>query len=203
MSQADNRDHTAELQNSLSANVTTHDFGSLIELVQAQQERLDALQSSFDSKFKYDLYKEKVIDSLHRELQVYRDDLAFKFLRPILLDLITAYDDLDSILRHVRSQQVCCESEGLLRRNVETFLPVIEDILYRNGVEVFSEDSTGLSAQRQRSIKIIETNVREQDRMIAERIRKGFSYGGKTLRPELVATYKYTTSRESDRIEGR
>ena len=49
-------------------------LGSVVGL----QQQIEALQRSFESKIKYDASKEKVIDSLHRELQAYREDMHFK-----------------------------------------------------------------------------------------------------------------------------
>lgn len=156
------------------------------------QQQIETLQRGFESKIKYDASKEKVIDSLHRELQTYREDMHFKILRPILLDLITVYDDLDNLIKHAQTQEMIGESETRLRRNLETFVGTIEEILSRYGVEAYSEEGDSMVPQRQRSIKVIETDIAERDRLIAERIRKGFAYEGKILRPEFVATFKYT-----------
>ena len=46
-------------------------------------------------------------------------------------------------------------------------------------------------AHRQRSIKTVSTDNIEEKRLVAEKIRKGFEYEGKILRPELVTPFKY------------
>lgn len=164
----------------------------LTGLVADIQQQIEALQRGFESKIKYDASKEKVIDSLHRELQVYREDMHFKILRPILLDLIAMYDDLDSLIKHAQTQEASTESEMRLRRNLATFVSTIEEILSHYGVEAYSVEGENMVPQRQRSIKVVETDIAERDRLVAERIRKGFAYEGKILRPEFVATFKYS-----------
>lgn len=161
--------------------------GSVADL----QQQIETLQRGFDSKIKYDASKEKVIDSLHRELQTYREDMHFKILRPIFVDLIAMYDDLDSLVKHTQTQEPSAESEMRLRRNLATFIGTVEEILSRYGVEAYSVEGDSMVPQRQRSIKVVETNIAERDRLVAERIRKGFAYEGKILRTEFVATFKY------------
>lgn len=172
-------------------------MGSVVGL----QQQIEALQRGFESKIKYDASKEKVIDSLHRELQAYREDMHFKILRPILLDLIAMYDDLDSLVKHTQTQEPGAESEMRLRRNLATFIGTIEEILSRYGVEAYSVEGDSMVPQRQRSIKVVKTNITEQDRLVAERIRKGFAHESKILRPEFVATFKYIASLPTEESE--
>ncbi len=46
-----------------------------LQLLMVEMQRL---REDFDTKVKYDESKERLIDSLHRELQVYREGLHFK-----------------------------------------------------------------------------------------------------------------------------
>lgn len=159
--------------------------------VAALQQQIDALQRGFESKLNYDTSKEKVIDSLHRELQACREDMHFKILRPLFLDLIAMYDDLDSLIKHAQTQEASDEAERRLRRNLETFAGTIEEILSRYGVEAYRVEEEKMVPQRQRATKVVETDIVDLDLLVAERIRKGFAYDGKILRNEVVATFKY------------
>lgn len=154
--------------------------------------RLDTLHQDFETKLKYDEAKDRQLDALHKELQAHRDDLYFKILRPVLMDLIAMYDDLQSIGRHEDGRDPADLSEDAVRmlRNLASFADTIEEILDRYGVSAFTEEGDTVSPQRQRSIKQVETSDAGQDRRIAERLRKGFCHGGKVLRPEIVVTYK-------------
>ncbi|MBA3532711.1 MAG: nucleotide exchange factor GrpE [Ardenticatenales bacterium] len=159
--------------------------------IQGLVEGIEALQRGFDSKLKYDSSKERIIDTLHQELQAYREDMHFKILRPLFMDLITLYDDLGNLIKHAAPPENNGDSEGRSRRNLESLQESIEEILYRNGVAAYHDEGDKVLANRQRSIKTISTDQLERDRLIAERLRKGFEYEGKILRPEIVSTFKF------------
>jgi molecular chaperone GrpE len=171
--------------------------GGLLPHLQAIDIKLEALHQDFEAKLKYDEAKDRQLDTLHRELQAHRDDLYFKILRPVLMDLIAMYDDLHSIVRHEDGRDSADLSDGevRMRRNLASFAETIEEILERYGVSAFADEAEVVSPQRQRSIKQIETSDAGQDRRIAERLRKGFCHGDKVLRPELVATYRAAPKR--------
>lgn len=160
--------------------------------LQAIGTKLEALHQDFETKLKYDAAKDRQLDALHKELQAHREDLYFKILRPVLMDLIAMYDDLHSIARHEDGRNPADVSEGetRMRRNLASFVDTIEEILERYGVSAYSEEGDTVSPQRQRSIKQVEISDPGQDRRIAERLRVGFRYGDKVLRPEIVATFK-------------
>lgn len=170
---------------------------ALLPHLQALGTKLEALHQDFETKLKYDAAKDRQLDALHKELQAHRDDLYFKILRPVFMDLIAMYDDLHSIARHEdgRDSSSLSEGEVRMRRNLASFADTIEEILDRYGVSAFTEEGDSVSPQRQRSIKQVETSEAGQDRRIADRLRKGFCHGDKVLRPEIVATYKVAPNR--------
>jgi molecular chaperone GrpE len=153
---------------------------------------MNDLRQDFDTKVKYDESKERLISSLHKELQIYRDDLHFRVLRPIFLDLITMHDDLSAFIENMYSEEPIVPEH--IAHGIETFLEVIEEILHRNGVEAFSVELETFLPSRQRNLRVITTDNQLKDKHIARRVRKGFEYEGKLLRPEIVETYKYKRS---------
>lgn len=166
--------------------------------------QLEALHQDFETKLKYDAAKDRQLDALHRELQAHRDDLYFKILRPVLMDLIAMYDDLHSIARHEDGRNPADLSDGevRMRRNLASFADTIEDILERYGVTAFTDEEDTVLPKRQRSIKQVEISDVGQDKRIAERLRKGFCHGDKVLRPEIVATYRAAPNRAVDLSNG-
>src|SRR5437667_6699347 len=73
-------------------------FGAKIAKdVQLLVDEMQSLRHDFDTKVKYDESKERQIDSLHRELQAYREGFHFKILRPLFIDLIAVHDDLGKL----------------------------------------------------------------------------------------------------------
>ncbi len=61
------------------------------------QGHLDRLEKEFQSKFKYDQHKEKIIDNLHKEVQEYKADLIKRLLQPIIMDIIYVINPTTSL----------------------------------------------------------------------------------------------------------
>jgi molecular chaperone GrpE len=65
----------------------------------------------------------------------------------------------------------------------------IEDILYRQGVEPYTQDGDAFDPRRQRAVATVATDDPETNKRIAARHRKGFQAGEKVIRPEVVSVY--------------
>lgn len=157
--------------------------------IQALLSEMGGLRRDFDTKIKYDESKERLIERLHRELQFYREGLDFRLLRPIFADLIMLYDDMGKVIDRLSVDTVSI-SEQIIQ-SLRAFQENIEEILQRNGVQVFNIEGELFSPARQRSLSVIPTNDPAQDKHIARRVRQGFAYEDKLLRHELVEVYKY------------
>lgn len=147
------------------------------------------LRQDFDAKVKYDQSKERLIETLHRELQTYQEGLHFRVLRPVFTDLITLYDDVSKIIESISAGGY--DASGAIQ-NMMIFQETVEDILRRNGAESFTVDGPTFQPNRQRVLHVIPTSDPAQDRQIARRVRKGFVYEDIVLRSEMVEVYKYT-----------
>jgi molecular chaperone GrpE len=155
-------------------------------------EEMRGLRRDFDTKVKYDESKERLINTLHKELQNYREGFHFNILHATLIDLISMYDDLEKILEDFKKRENGLSQE--MQRNLISFQQSIEDTLRRNEVEAFQAEGETLVAGKQRILKVIDTDNPEQDRYIARRVRKGFEYAGQIiLRPEIVEIYRSDT----------
>jgi molecular chaperone GrpE len=156
--------------------------------IQLMMEEMQRLREDFDTKIKYDESKQLLIDSLHKELQTYREGLHFKILRPIFMDLISMYDDLDKLLEDILSKENGISRQML--RSLKSFQESIEEILRRNGVEAFSVEGDAFVSGKQRVLKVVDTNDSALDKQVVRRVRKGFEYDGRILRPEMVEVYR-------------
>ena len=156
-------------------------------------EEIARLRHDFDTKLKYDEGKERLIDSLHRELQAHREGLTFHILRPLFLDLIGLYDEFDTFLTHRDPPDGYGAPPASIQINqhISIFQENIEEILYRHSVEVFTVETDTFLPSQQRTIRTIPTTEKALDKQIARRVRKGFLYEGNILRPEMVEIYKY------------
>jgi molecular chaperone GrpE len=182
---------------------TTLPLGLALPDLRPLLEEIAHLRHDFETKVKYDESKERLIDSLHRELQAQREGLTFRILRPLFLDLIGLYDEFDTLLAYIRLQEtpdgreaLTSETSAQILKHMSVFQENIEDILYRHGVEVFTVDDEIFLPSRQRNIRTIPTTEPSQNKKIARRVRKGFLYEQSVLRPEMVELYKYVPAKE-------
>lgn len=161
----------------------------LVEVAQSLLTQMQELRQAFDTKIKYDETKERQLDTLHKELQTYREGLHFKILRPLFIDLIAMHDDLDKLMEGFASTEAVPELARMIE-NLRSFQETVEDVLVRNGVEPYSLDGDTYVPNKQRVVQVVNTTDPVQDKLIARRLRKGFEYDGRVLRPELVTLFR-------------
>lgn len=161
----------------------------MTQAMQALMAEMQRLRQDFDTKIKYDASKERQVDSLHQELQLYREGFHFKILNPIFIDLIAVYDDLNKLVEGLMGKEIDHLSAQLLE-NLQSFQETIEDILHRNGATSYSLEGDTYIPGKQRVMQVIDTTDPHQERKVARRIRKGFAYDDRVLRPEHVAIYR-------------
>lgn len=150
-------------------------------------EEMRQLRRDFDTKVKYDESKERQIMLLHNELQ-HRENLHFNILRPVLIDLIALYDDISKMLDGSKEEVLTATQ---WRGNLQSIQDTIEEVLRQNGAEAFNMAGTTVTPERQRIVKAIDTDDPALDKQVARRLRKGFLYDTKVLRPEWVEVYRY------------
>lgn len=181
--------------------------------------RLDVLQALVERELRAEMTRERVVDRLHAELQEYKQDLLMKVMRPVFVDLIQLHDEITKMEESRRPPAAAgsksqSESEAEAesgsaaesKSESETESPAdpeidptrsclesirigIEDVLYRQGVEPYQQDSTVFDARRQRVLTTVPTEDPELNKTVAARIRQGFQLGEKIIRPEIVSVY--------------
>lgn len=165
------------------------------------KESLNALSEHFESKLKYDAHKNKVIDELHQNLQDYRDGILKKYLQRIFTDVIKIVDDVRKLTGYYREKPITQENSAKLIQYLEDVAHDLEDIFAWEGVVSFNADGDMLDAARQRVISKIETDDPAKDKMIAQRLRPGYEWDGKVIRPEIVSIYICNHDRSPDNKE--
>jgi molecular chaperone GrpE len=169
-------------------------------LLQELKSLLNNLHTSFDEKIKYDTTRQAVVDRLHAELEEYKSDLVLKVLRPVALDLINLHDDIGKLVG--AHQETASESGGKLLELFASVQSDLENILYRNGFESFVAEQPEFDSKRQRAVRTFPTTDPSLDRMVANRLRKGFAYGDRIIRPEMVAVYTYKAASPASASSG-
>ena len=154
----------------------------------ALHRKLDGLQTLFEREIRAEATREKIVDRLHAELQEYKQGLLLNVLRPVFVDLIQLHDDIGKMVAAHPAD------EGEVRRLLEImtgYQQGIEDILYRQGVEPFTQDGVTFDPRRQRAVATVPTDDPALAKTIAVRHRKGFQTqdGERMIRPEIVSVY--------------
>ena len=163
---------------------------AVTKAVEELSKKMDDMNALFVQKIQHTTHEEKIVDQMHAELQKYKDDMYSQLVRPILLDII---DVRDSILRMSKSYAAKPEGEQSVPLKVfSDYAYDVQDILEKNNISIY-EGSEGddFVPIKQRPVKKIETAVSELHGKIADSLRPGYDYMGKTISPEKVAVYLY------------
>ncbi len=170
-----------------------------------QSELPDVLVTVKDAIEHKNFLNQQLFDALHAELRGYRDGLLLEILqKPIILNLISFFDDLEEVSRQASSyaKESCIADEGeigsrakTLSTNLENTVVALLEILERMEVSKL-EVSIGqhLDKVYHRAVKIESADSSEQDGEIADSHRAGFLWKGRVVRPEEVTVRKFNKS---------
>ncbi len=176
-----------EAQNPVSEN-TDPFFAAKLDSI---EQKLDLLSNEFQDKLKTDTIKEKIIDSLHQELQEYKKDIFKKQFRAMILDLVNVVDDLRRLANHYKQKPPGEEDFSKLLQLFETIPEDLEDIFKNHGINPFTCSGDAFDPKRQKVLKKIETQDKASDKTIAKSLRPGYEWDDWVIRPEMVEACVY------------
>lgn len=168
---------------------------ALMAQTQAMAQQLSSLEALFAKRIMYTDHEEKTLDRMHSELQRYKEDLYFKLIKPILVDVL---EMRDSIIRI--AEMYAAKPEGQQDIPLKTFSNYaydLQEILEKNGIEIFrSEPGGDYIPLRQRVVKKLPTTDETLHGKVAQSITSGYLNGDKVLSPEKVSVYVYEAPKE-------
>ncbi len=168
---------------------------ALMAQTQAMAQQLSSLEALFTKRIMYTDHEEKTLDRMHSELQRYKEDLYFKLIKPILVDVL---EMRDSIIR--MAEMYAAKPEGQQDIPLKTFSNYaydLQEILEKNGIEIFrSEPGGDYIPLRQRVVKKCPTTDETLHGKVAQSITSGYLNGDKVLSPEKVSVYVYEAPKE-------
>jgi len=159
---------------------------TLLERIDCLSQQNELLQKKFDGKIAEDEHKAQLFDKMYNELQSYKTDLYAKILKPFILSTITLLDDTDTFIGKLGENE-----SALAEKYLRTMPDDLIDILESNGVVLYEDDVDKFNPRTQRVVKQVPTDNPDLDNFIVKRIRKGYSWNGVNLKPELVWIYKF------------
>lgn len=159
---------------------------TLLERIDCLSQQNELLQKKFDGKIAEDEHKAHLFDKMYNELQSYKTDLYAKILKPFILSTIALLDDTNTFIGKLGENE-----SALAEKYLRTMPDDLIDILESNGVVLYEDDVDKFNPRTQRVVKQVPTDNPDLDNFIVKRIRKGYSWNGVNLKPELVWIYKF------------
>ena len=166
--------------------------------------QLAELRKEFQFKIKNDAQKDKVINSLHQELQLYKSNHLKKYILPTIMDIIQFIDGVRKLIQYLTLDRPDeSESQRIMKltKVLKSIPSDLEDICSKQGISPFKCSETAFNPGRQRILRKIFMATAEQDKTVAESLRPGYVWDGEVIRPELVSVYIYKAP--EDGIETR
>ena len=137
---------------------------------------------------------QKLFDSLHQELAEYRDNFVRESLqKPVIRDLLILFDDLSAIenqLAEMASAKEARPADARAYDNLRNVRHFVMEVLQRlevTPIEARPKVDRGLH----RVIEVERTDSSEEEGQIVRRLRQGFLWRGKVLRPEEVVSKRF------------
>ncbi|MCF2635374.1 nucleotide exchange factor GrpE [Prevotellamassilia timonensis] len=161
-------------------------INTLLERIESLNQQNELLLKKFDGKIAEDEHKAQLFDKMYNELQNYKTDLYAKILKPFILSTITLLDDTHTFIGKLGENE-----SALAEKYLRTMPDDLIDILESNGVVLYEDDVDKFNPRTQRVVKQVPTDNPDLDNFIVKRIRKGYSWNGVNLKPELVWIYKF------------
>lgn len=175
------------------AEETTTPITNLMDVINSINEltiKVEDMHKLFIKKIEHTEFEEKIVDQMHAELQIYKDDMYSRLVRPILLDIIEVRD---SILRIAKVYADKPEGkQGIPNKVFVDYALDIQDILENNEIEIYQSSVNQVFVPvKQKAIKKINTDNEQLHGKVAESMSSGYIYKGRTISPEKVVVYSY------------
>jgi molecular chaperone GrpE (heat shock protein) len=135
---------------------------------------------------------QRLYDSLHEELRKYRDDFLYESLqKPFIHDLILLFDDLSGLSEQLRSA-VTSQRDSVVqwRDNLENSIHSLLEIFHRLEVKEI-EPAEKLDRAIHQVISYEPAHSAEEDGQIVMRVKRGFCWRGRVIRPEQVIAKQF------------
>jgi molecular chaperone GrpE len=182
-----------ETENGITAN--------LIPYFESLSSSMDKLGKYFEANVLYNKTQDKAIDHMHSELQLYRKDLYFQLLKPIIMELIELRESINRISKQYSLKP---ENEQAVPLHIfSSYLKDLEGILKGNSITVSSSNQGDSYDSMQHSIvETTNTSNPEDHHKINEIFSDCYRYNQKVLVKEKLSVFTYIENFESKKEGG-
>jgi molecular chaperone GrpE (heat shock protein) len=167
---------------------------SQAEQVSIMVSRFEKIDEQLASIRSTESVNQKLFDSLHAELRAYRDNFLHDSLqKPFIHDLVLLFDHLTGLHEQLRTagqekgkrSQVC-----QWRDHLENAIASLVEVLHRLEVKEIEPKDT-VDRTLHRVVSFEPADYPEEDGRIVMRVRRGFLWRGKLIRPEEVIAKRF------------
>ena len=152
-------------------------------------QNVSRLEKVFEEKIQNDNFAAKSFQKLYEEYDYYRQDFVFKQVkRRIFEDLFNLIDRMDSLFHDSANRG---SEPAMLLDHIESFIHETLLILKRQGVSELNSPEDYFNESTQEALSIQQVESAEGNMRVLKRMRRGFAYEGKVMRPEGVLVGKY------------
>ena len=130
--------------------------------------------------------REKVFDTLYKELHDYKNDFFYERIKPIVRPLLFLMDSIEENQLEVAAEG---DAKPGVAQNLEHFHHQILDILEICQVERLPTPQGEFEARTQRAVEVVSV-VGHQDGTVQRVVRSGYSLNGQMFRPADVVVGK-------------
>lgn len=138
--------------------------------------------------------RQKLFDSLHAELLNYRDNFIRESLqRPFIHDLVLLFDDLTELAKQLATAAEEQNARGHVARwrdNLQNSIHSLLEILHRFEVKEVETKET-FDRAIHRAVCFEPTDCEQEDGQVMARVRRGFIWRDRLIRPEEVIVKKF------------
>ena len=139
-----------------------------------------SLKKDIEGIKKEDAQETELYNKMYDDLRKYKDNSFQDLMRPILQDIIQAYEYGEKDVEKSAAS--------------ERILSDLSDILTAYDVEPFISEDNTIDPKKHKIINTVPTDDESLNKKIAEHISPGYMYGSKILKTEKVTVYKYISS---------
>ena len=164
---------------------------------------LGELRQLFLQKIQTDAHKQTLFDEMHAELQQHKNNLLEALTRPIEEDVIRLIDDIEKSMEAYRTRQFTADNYRRMFSLFEGVKTDLVDLLYRAGIEPFTQEGNSVEVGRQKIIATLPTEKKRLDKKVAARHARGWEKNGKVIRQERVSVYLYQPPEKAGKEDSR
>jgi molecular chaperone GrpE (heat shock protein) len=157
-------------------------------------DHLQLIEDQLSELVSRDRTTQKLIDTLHAELLDYRDNFVRESLqRPFIHDLVLLFDDLTALAKQLETavgEQGLHAQVARWHENLQNAIHSLVEILHRFDVKEVETKET-FDRAIHRVVCYEPAGCEQEDGKVAARVRRGFIWRGKLIRPEEVIVKKF------------